>query len=300
MNINSILYFLEIVESQSFSKAAENLYISQSTLSLSIKNLEDELEVQLLERDRKGVTLTDDGKKILPIAKRMQEDFSQMRSISENKRDSFNEKINIYYNPSRRNFMIKKVFPFMLEHYPNWSISFIETYAGDVIKECKKDKGALGFTGSGHRGLIITQTICDQNDLVLEQLPHKEDLFLYCNRNSDFAKRDHVNYEELIDIPIAVHVGQLPSHSLTNTIGMYNRLKHMYVFSNLDDICNSIIYNNLVCIMHSDFGRNYKEMAEIPIKNHNNTIIPYIIYSKKHLNAVGQKILEMIRTEYGK
>lgn len=61
MNIKEIIYFLEVVKERNFTKAANNLYISQPALSKSIKNLEKEVQTQLIERHTKNFKLTYEG-----------------------------------------------------------------------------------------------------------------------------------------------------------------------------------------------------------------------------------------------
>ena len=61
MDIRVLRYFLAVAREQSFSQAAERLYLSQPTLSRQLKELEDELGKQLFVRGNKGVTLTEEG-----------------------------------------------------------------------------------------------------------------------------------------------------------------------------------------------------------------------------------------------
>ena len=58
MNTKQIDYILELAQTQNFNRAAENLYISQSTLTYQIKEVEKELNFLLFERSGKGATLT--------------------------------------------------------------------------------------------------------------------------------------------------------------------------------------------------------------------------------------------------
>ena len=62
MTIQQIKYFLELANELHFWKTAEKISISQSTLSRQIQALEDELGIQLLERDKRNVKLTSAGK----------------------------------------------------------------------------------------------------------------------------------------------------------------------------------------------------------------------------------------------
>ena len=80
MEIRNLEYFLEVVRTKSFTKAAQNLFITQPTISRMIKNLEDELEVVLFERLGKGVELTDAGRTILFQAQNI---VSSVHSLSD-------------------------------------------------------------------------------------------------------------------------------------------------------------------------------------------------------------------------
>lgn len=64
MNLRSLEYFIKVVETNSFTKAAEESFISQSAISQQIKTLEEELGFPLMNRNKKGFTLTEAGKYI--------------------------------------------------------------------------------------------------------------------------------------------------------------------------------------------------------------------------------------------
>lgn len=61
MNLNQLKYFLAIVKTGSFSNAADDMYISQSSMSKQIKALETELGVDLFKREHSKVYLTEIG-----------------------------------------------------------------------------------------------------------------------------------------------------------------------------------------------------------------------------------------------
>lgn len=76
--------FLAVSNSLKFSIAADNLYISQSTLSKQIKSLETELDTQLFNRTTRSITMTQAGRDLYPYAQRLMEGFEKMQdSISE-------------------------------------------------------------------------------------------------------------------------------------------------------------------------------------------------------------------------
>lgn len=66
----SIRYLLAVAEHQSFTRAAEALYVSQPTLSQQVKQLEESLDVQLLDRSGRSIRLTDAGEVYLRHARR--------------------------------------------------------------------------------------------------------------------------------------------------------------------------------------------------------------------------------------
>lgn len=71
MELKQLHYFLQVAESLNFSRAAEQLYISQPTLSYQIAELERELGVELFVRDRRRVYLTPAGKALLEPARNL-------------------------------------------------------------------------------------------------------------------------------------------------------------------------------------------------------------------------------------
>lgn len=79
MNLQKYLSFVKTVECGSFTKAAELLNYSQSSISRMISDLETEWQVTLLERGVGGVKLTSDGTKLLPYAKSVVVEFEKLQ-----------------------------------------------------------------------------------------------------------------------------------------------------------------------------------------------------------------------------
>lgn len=75
MNTKQIDYILELAQTQNFNRAAENLYISQSTLTYQIKEVEKELNFLLFERSGKGATLTPAGKQFVTTLKTVKDEL---------------------------------------------------------------------------------------------------------------------------------------------------------------------------------------------------------------------------------
>ena len=81
MKIEHLYQFLVIVEAGSISKAAQNLFVSQQHLSRIVTALENDLQCQLLIRTSTGVSLTSHGKTFAQYAKKILDDYREMRSF---------------------------------------------------------------------------------------------------------------------------------------------------------------------------------------------------------------------------
>lgn len=78
MEFRQVAYFLQVVDSGSFSAAAEELYISQSSLSKQIMALEKELGFELFDRSKRKIALTAAGKALLPYARQLNTTYQSM------------------------------------------------------------------------------------------------------------------------------------------------------------------------------------------------------------------------------
>lgn len=78
MQIESLRYFIELARAGSFYGAAKNTFISQQGLNKAISSLETELGYKLVERSRRGVSLTSEGEALLRHAKRIVADYDLM------------------------------------------------------------------------------------------------------------------------------------------------------------------------------------------------------------------------------
>ena len=98
MDYKSIVCFLRVCELHSFTKAAEDLYISQPALSRRILALEDELGVKLLDRANGGLQLTEGGKLFYSDAKKLINVEAALKQKMEKHRDGFYGEVRIGYS----------------------------------------------------------------------------------------------------------------------------------------------------------------------------------------------------------
>ena len=97
-------YLVQVNQYQSLSIAAEQLHVSQPALSTGIKKLEQQLGVKLLERTYKGVTLTEEGKKVVALAEQGFAYFDEIETMfqraSATESDQDLSDLTLYSNPA--------------------------------------------------------------------------------------------------------------------------------------------------------------------------------------------------------
>lgn len=80
MDIKTLRYFVEVVRQQSFTRAAQNLYVTQPTISKMLRNLEEELNCTLLIRDGRRLLLTDTGRVVYDRGIAILAEFRQLEA----------------------------------------------------------------------------------------------------------------------------------------------------------------------------------------------------------------------------
>ena len=88
INLNLLKYFYEAVNVGNITRASERLLVSQPAITKAIRELEAELNVKLLERSKKGVVPTEEGKILYEHIKGMFQDFNSTLSILENSKNN--------------------------------------------------------------------------------------------------------------------------------------------------------------------------------------------------------------------
>ena len=99
MELRHLRYFVAVADELSFRRAAERMYVAQGAFSEQIRKLERELDVRLLDRSRRSVSLTDAGAALLPEARRVLHQVEVARLAARNARDHATSRLRIGYVP---------------------------------------------------------------------------------------------------------------------------------------------------------------------------------------------------------
>jgi len=139
-----LLAFLYVVESESFSKGAELLHINQPTLSARIRALENELGVELFERNKgKGVRLTNYGRLFVPYAKSI---LKMMHESKERLTAEKRGKLTIRIGTSvYGNYLLPQFFSKFHREMPNLEITVVSGYTPEIVDLIRGGIVDIGF-----------------------------------------------------------------------------------------------------------------------------------------------------------
>jgi DNA-binding transcriptional LysR family regulator len=126
MNIRQMRYILEIAKAGSVTTAANNLLISQPSLSSLLANVERELGTQLFDRGTTPIILTYAGEKYIAAANKILGTYHELQQEIDDMRDDLSGRLNVGCSPQLSPFFIPSIVPVMLERYPGAQINFTE------------------------------------------------------------------------------------------------------------------------------------------------------------------------------
>jgi len=191
LDIRHLQYFLEVVRWQSFTKAAQALYITQPTISKTIKMIEDELGVVLFERiGSKRIVLTDAGSILLAQAGQMVQSFEYMTSRLDELMQVKVGRIRIGLPPMVGASFFPPIIGKFHEQFPKITLQLVEHGAKKV--EAEVGSGELDI------GVILLPT---KEELFESFCVVKQRLMLVVSSAHRLASSSEVRLAELKDEP---------------------------------------------------------------------------------------------------
>lgn len=148
MNIRAIHYLVTLAEVQHFSRAAERCHVSQPTLSTQIRKLEEELGVQLVERNPRQVMLTPVGEEIVDRARTIISEVEAMHAIARRSRDPHSGTVRIGIFPTLAPYLLPHVVPTIRQQFPRLTLRLFEEKTEDVLEmlhQGRLDAGLLAL-----------------------------------------------------------------------------------------------------------------------------------------------------------
>ena len=190
MDLRNLNTFIQTAELNSFTRAAEKLGYSQPTISFQIKQLEQELGVQLFERIGHTVSLTQKGREVLSYAQRIVQltnEMSNSGKVEELPQDT----LHIGMAESLCQMLIIDEFAQFRQNYPQLSLCVTTASTEDLLKLLDHNEVDLICTMDQHLYDINYQIISE------EKIP---DHFI-CSSSHPLAKKERVDIQELLNEP---------------------------------------------------------------------------------------------------
>ncbi len=156
MTIIQLEYLLAVANCGSFSAAAERCFVTQPSLSMQIKSLEEELGVVLLDRSHKPVIPTEAGHVVLREAKETIMAYNNIReSVAELKGETTG-KLRLGVIPTISPYLLHKFIPTFVARYPKVELEIRDMVTADIIEALKRDQidAALVAGGTCGDGII--------------------------------------------------------------------------------------------------------------------------------------------------
>jgi len=126
MLLRHIRYFLAVAEHRNFTRAAEALHVSQPTLSQQIRQLEDTLRVQLLDRSGRAIQLTDAGAAYLRYAQRALQDLEAGKRAIHDVQELSRGSLRLAMTPTFTAYLIGPLLEKYNRRHPNITLNILE------------------------------------------------------------------------------------------------------------------------------------------------------------------------------
>ena len=146
MELRHLRYFVAVAEELNFSRAAERLHVSQPPLSRQIQDLEAELKVKLLERDRQSVRLTRAGRVVLVRARKLLDDAEALLNEAQKIDREKYEELQIGYAPSPTAGIVSGLLSRYCKLSPGAQITLHDLSPSEILTGLRARKLDAGLT----------------------------------------------------------------------------------------------------------------------------------------------------------
>ena len=209
MEIRVLQYFMAVARHENFTKAAEELHLTQPTLSRQLSDLEDELGVQLLVRGKRKTQLTEAGlifkaraQEILSLTEKTKEQFAKMDELVAG---------DIYIGAGETQAMacVAKVLAPLRRSYPH--IQFHLVSGNEDLIYDSLQKGLLDF------GLVCRADA--PRTYVFRRIPHEDVWGLMMRADNPLAAKEVLTRADLVEEPLILSEQAMKRHELDHYFG---------------------------------------------------------------------------------
>lgn len=191
VTLTDLRYIVALARERHFGRAAEKCNVSQPTLSVAVKKLEDELGVMLFERSAADVKLTEIGQPLVAQAEKVLLEAQQMREIAEAGKDPMLGPLRLGVIFTIAPYLLPSLIPLMHKRAPRVPLFIQENYTARLLESLKR----------GELDVIIAALPLVQPGVVA-QAAYEEPFRIVMPAGHSWAAEDKVDAEHLAEEPL--------------------------------------------------------------------------------------------------
>jgi len=177
-SLRQLRYLVELADSLNFRLAAEASFVTQSTLSAGIKELESVLGVQLVERDTRVVRITLVGEEVVARARRLLADAQDLVSTAKSAAEPLTGRVDLGAIPTIAPFLLPGLLPTLRRRYPALQLYLREDLTERLLERLR----------SGQLDMALIALPYDIGELLVREL--FKDEFWFVAREDDSHAQD--------------------------------------------------------------------------------------------------------------
>lgn len=152
MTVIQLEYLLAVANFGSFSVAAEHCFVTQPSLSMQIKALEEELGVMLLDRSKKPVMPTRAGEAVIEQARETLKEFNSIKEVVSQLKGEIAGKIRLGVIPTIAPYLLHRFIPEFVHRYPKVELEVREMQTAYIIDALNHDRIDVALVAGGTCG----------------------------------------------------------------------------------------------------------------------------------------------------
>ena len=292
MTLAQLRYAITVAGASSMNEAAGKLFISQPSLSASIKELEAEVGVELFKRTNRGISVTPEGEEFIGYARQVVEQYNLIEYIlKENTKKKFGVSMQ-HYTFAVKAF-VEMVKQFGMDEY-EFEIHETKTY--DVIEDVKNCKSEIGVLYINDFNKKVLTKLFHQSGVEFHELL-KCHIYVYLWKGHPLASKKEITLEELEEYPcLSFDQGQnnsfyfaeevLSTYDYKRLIKANDRATFLNLMIGLNGytLCSGIMCEEL----------NGSDYCAVKLKSDEIMTIGYISRKGVPISPLGKKYLEEI------
>ncbi len=186
MTIIQLEYLLAVANFGSFSVAAEHCFVTQPSLSMQIKSLEEELGVTLLDRTKKPVIPTEAGDAVIEQAREALKEYNSIKEVVSRMKGETAGRVRLGVIPTIAPYLLHKFIPDFVRRYPRVELEIRELKTEDIIDSLHRDKIDAALVAGGTCG-----------DGILEYELFNDRFFAYVSPENPLYNKSNIRLEDI-------------------------------------------------------------------------------------------------------